>query len=49
MKKKVYIQPIVEQMEIKGASIMDSFGVSTVPGEYNGGGNAPQRRGDVIG
>ena len=46
--KKIYNQPIVEQMELKGASIMDSLGVSTVQGEYNGGGNAPKRRGDVI-
>ena len=42
--KRMYNQPNLEQMQLQSASIMDSFGVSTVPGEYNGGGDAPLRR-----
>ena len=46
--KKMYKKPVVEQMELNGGSIMDTIGISTVSGEYNGGGNAPQRGGNVI-
>ena len=46
--KKTYNQPVVEQIEINGEETMQSVGVSIVDDEYNGGGNAPKRRGDII-
>ena len=46
--KKIYKQPIVEQMEVNGSVMMDTVGVSIVSGSYSGGGSAPKRRGDVI-